>query len=389
MHPLFTRIVLLLLFITSVAVANAQKHKPLVKYTSFYYKDVKFIVSAPVLLPQMLEKGYLDTMENFAENWNQSNSPSDELIFALRSLIAIERNEFSISKMPWDFEYLLKDYVKELKNSQQSPESFRYYVQITYTNYRYDATDATIKLFRFLQSWSKELIKKRKLDSTQLYLCNVFAGNIANPKRYLRVNVDDYAEINAFEKSVDTLHEKCFKLKRESTTPVAHLLTGLWLPGGQPYILGNHPEIGMQLGWRDKKNEYDFTWNIRFLSPAPNYYQVIRQDSLFNTNHYDGGYLGFDYTRFVIRKMSFEAGYMAAVAWDYFNAFSHQHYTSQLSPYELSSFDLNAGLHVKWFINRGPTIGIQAKYHVVNYINNGGTNFNGHAFSIDISFGVN
>jgi hypothetical protein len=110
---------------------------------------------------------------------------------------------------------------------------------------------------------------------------------------------------------------------------------------------------------------------------------------LYHSNYYDGGYIGFDYTRYFVHKTHLDIGFITAIAYDYFDAFNGlgNSDTNGKVPYNIGSLDINGGAQIKYFIGRGPFIGIQAKYHLINYANTGGTDLSGNAFTIDFVFG--
>ncbi len=392
-HYILLKIVLSWAAITASHAVFAQKKLSPVGRDN-YYPSIKFIINAPATLPALHKAGKLNDMENYANNWGRSPAPSGELIIALKVLIAIERKNLSVRQLPGNFLQVLDDYAKLLKKSSGEKSSFKYYIHLSGTFYTYDATSDAVKCLRFIQAWAQELSGAKQADSTSSFLCRVFAGSISKPSSYFAANKYSYAEINSYETSLDAVQQNCFVAKRNGSSSTAHILAGVWVPNGNLAVLGPHPSVGLQFGRRNKMNEFDVTWNFRFLPPSRNTYTVVRHDTAYNRNYYDGGYIGFDYTRYVIHKASFEAGLIAGIGYDYFDAFnglggSSTYNGHNLIPYNIGSVDFNAGLNIKWFIHRRASIGIQAKYHCINYANPGGTDLGGNAVSIDLSFGAN
>jgi hypothetical protein len=139
-------------------------------------------------------------------------------------------------------------------------------------------------------------------------------------------------------------------------------------------------------------NEYDFIWSFRFPSTTPGTYKVVRLDTSFNSNYYDGGYVGFDYTRYVIHKKRFELGLTSAIGYDYFsvaNGFGTSPPTTSASilPIDVGSFNFSNGIRFKYFFSSRSFIGIYAKYNLINYCNSGGTDLSGQAFTIELVYG--
>ena len=383
---------LLPLFMLLAGNTNAQKKDSGYIKGKKYYPAIRFMVNAPTLLPALHKAGKLTDMQNFADNWGNSPAPSDEFSLAINTLLAAENKNLSIRKMPWDYKRLLDDYAKELQKAGNSPEKFKYYIKLPGVIYRYDATSDAIKLLLFMRDWAKHVLAGHITDSTTSFICNVFAGNITKPSAYYKANKFSYVEMASFDNSIDSVQQQCFVAKRDKLVGTLHVLAGVWMPNGNLSLLGPHPSVGLQFGVRNKMNEFDLTWNFRFLPPTPQIYTVLRHDTLYNSNYYDGGYIGFDYTRYVVHKTKFEAGFIGGIGYDYFDAFNgiSGHNTGHdYQPYNIGSLDINFGLHLKYFIGKGPSIGIQAKYHCINYVNQGGTDLSGNAVSIDLSFGAN
>ena len=78
------------------------------------------------------------------------------------------------------------------------------------------------------------------------------------------------------------------------------ILMGTWHPTGKLAKLGVHPQIGIQMGSKKKRWNYDFAMDIGFAN-SPNTYQAVHKekgDTLTNTcsftNYYVAGEIGYD-----------------------------------------------------------------------------------------------
>ncbi len=389
MHYTFTcKTTIPLFFIVLAQYSHAQQK--LTKVDSIlYYHKIQFIQEASFILSQSLKEENWIQIENFTENWKTSETPSDELIFSINALLAIQNNKFSVVQFPCDFMYLLEDYAKELKNANENSSTFKYNIKLT-TKYRYDATADVQKLQKVLQTWSLRLQAGRKLSRTELFLCRVFSGEIAHPRTAFESDKKSYTDMYAFEHNLDLNNNAFFVTERNRHVGTAAIMVGSWFPTGNLRTLGSHPSVGISLGVRDKKNEYDVVWNFRFLNPTPHSYQVLRNDTLYNSNYYDGGYIGLDYTRYIIHKTKYELGLISAIGYDYFsiaNGFGGSDTNSKMIPLNVGSFDFSNGFRFKYFLGPKSYIGVAAKYHLINYCNSGGTDLGGHAFTIDLIFG--
>jgi len=349
--------------------------------SSVVYTQLNFIIQAPAVLPALLIDAKWDQMENFIENWKNAPIPNEELIFSIETLLAIQQNNFSEKKIPCDFFYYLTDYAKELNNIESRSSKFRYYVKVDFKLY-YDATSNARETILFTQAWAKKLIATKQLDNTSLFFCKIFAGEIVDPYSYYQANKANLPTIAQFVNNLNEYNARHFIETRNKPTGTASIMMGCWIPTANLKTLGLHPSVGFQLGYRTKLNEYNFTCSIRFLYPTPHSYSFIQYDTLVTNNYYDGGYVGVDYTRYLLHTKYFEAGFTTGIGGDYFDMKS-----STVGYSTLWSFNFNNGIRLKYFFHKHSFVGITAKYNLIHYNNPGGTDFNGNAFSIDFIYG--
>ncbi len=351
-------------------------------------RQITFIVHAPVLLPAFLQQRSYDSMKNFLGNWKNSDYPSRELIFGAEALLAVETGKFSSYWLPCDCLYYLSDYSRELKNIATQGSQFRYLLKLTQP-YSYDATQNARTLLLFLQSWARSLLLRPDLDPSELFVCRTLAGDIPDPQAALAADSQSCPRIALVEKDLSAYNNSVLTSRRDGKRGTAAISLGWWSPTGHLKILGPHPSVGVQLGMRNKRNEYDLTWDLRFGYPTPHPYRYVRQDSVYTTSYYDGGYIGFEYTRYFIHRKYFDLGFTTAIGDDYFavaDGWSQQANAVPL-PLHVNSFDWNNGIRLKYFFKRKGYIGLTAKYHLLAYSNPGGTNLSGNAYTLDLSFG--
>jgi hypothetical protein len=352
-------------------------------------RQITFIVHAPVLLPELYKRQQYEAMHNFLANWKNADYPSRELIFAAEALLAIETGKFSAYWLPCDCLYYLEDYARELQLVTQQDPKFRYYLKLDHP-YSYDATQQAKHILLFIRGWARELLARPGLDKDELYICRTLAGEVPDPGAVLRSDPRIAPRIVAGEKYLDIYNDAVFTTRRNGARGTAAVTVGWWFPTGHlRQVLGSHPAVGIQLGGRNKWNEYNITWNIRFGYPTPQTYTFIRKDTLYSTNYYDGGYVGFEYTRYIAHRKHFDLGLTSGIAYDYFDVADEwsNHPDNPGQPINVGSFDFNNGIRIKYFLKRKAYVGLTAKYHLIHYDNTGGTNLDGNAFTLDLSFG--
>ena len=391
LYPNQARIILPIIVLTVIHHAQAQQ-SPTKEDSAWYKERIAFIRQAPVILSASIKEKNWNDLRNFAANWKLSESPSDEIILAIQVMNEIQNREFFVMRLPANYLRLLEAYATEMEAIANKPR-FRYYINLA-GHYRYDATADAVKIFRILKTWSLQLKSSGRLSRTEAFFCDVVAGNIPNPANVLSREAPSYPDLAAFNRYIQNQIANCDSLSfvkwRNSKSGTAAIMLGTWLPTGNAALLGNDLSIGFLLGYRNKKNEYDVIASLRIPHTTVQPYNVLRSDSLFSSNYYDGGYFGFDYTRYFVHKLKYEIGFTSAIGYDYFD-FTGQSGDSlagkNITPAEIGSFDFSNGLRFKYFLRPRLYIGLSAKYHLINYYNKGGTDVSGNAFTIDLILG--
>ncbi len=357
-----------------------------------YSGEIRYIREAPQLLPRLAQEGSWVQMRNYISHWSVSEYADPELIFCLSTLLDIETGSFSAWNLPPNYSYLSDQYAKEL--IRLSGDNFRYYIKLKNRTF-YDATPDARSLLLWAKGWASLLLSRSNLSPTQKFFCMVFSGHISNPQTVLAKSPGTFNDLYVLDARIDSERVNCQTTQRNETESVwtVAVLTGMWIPTGNLKALGNHPSIGISIGKRTKLNEYDVVWAFRFLHPTPQTYSFVRNDTLYNSNYYDGGYIGFDYTRYLVHARHWDVGVIGAIGYDYFSVasgFSNSGEGAHWGSLNQGSFDVNFGLHLKYLFGRRAdnALGLVLKYHCINYENNGGTDLGGNAFTLDLSFGL-
>jgi hypothetical protein len=350
-----------------------------------------FITHAPVLLPSLLDDRQFDAMKNFLGNWRNSQYPSQELIFGAEALLAIETGAFSSYLLPCDCLFFLSDYARELKNLDAQGGKFRYYLKLD-PPYTYDATIEARSLILFLRTWAQNLLQRPGLNQDELFLCRTLAGEIPDPNTEALRYPASCPRIAYTRQLITGYNNSIITGERNGRSGTASVSLGWWAPTGNlARVLGSHPSVGFTLGGRNKAHEFDVTWAFRFLHPTPEKYTVLRKDTAYSSNYYDGGYIGFEYTRYIVHQRYLDVGLTGGLGYDYFDiadGFGNNPSIAWLEPFNIGSLDLNYGLRIKYFFKNTSFIGLTVKYNAIYYENQGGTSLDGNAFTMDLSYGT-
>jgi len=175
--------------------------------------------------------------------------------------------------------------------------------------------------------------------------------------------------------------------KRRSLANNRSLNVGMWIPTGNLQTLGAKPEIGCQIGRRYRRFGGDLTAMFRFLD-AKHEYLVEHNDSLYRTDNYLGIYLGGGPVLRAYSSWSTSLEIFSEIGWDGIMALTADDIKANNADY-LNSFNCNVGFTLRKYFGTYGTqyIGIQARYNIVDFDTNGGTNLSGDAVSINLIWG--
>ncbi|MFK8105439.1 MAG: hypothetical protein AB8G15_23200 [Saprospiraceae bacterium] len=164
------------------------------------------------------------------------------------------------------------------------------------------------------------------------------------------------------------------------------IFAGVWIPLNSNQPLGVHPELGFQLGGKKGKWKYDLSIAFRFLK-AESFYLAKREETalLESTNHYFGGFVGFDVGYEVWKLKRNEIQFFTGIAYDGFDALQSE---GELNGQSVGSYNLNMGWTYRHYLKRGKYIGLMLKYNVVDYTLNNVVDFNVQPLTVSLVFGV-
>jgi hypothetical protein len=338
----------------SVEEAMARKHPDC--------KDV--FLNAIDIIPQLYKEKSFDSLQKAIDIWKSTCGSLLEVRYT-EILLAIERSSFNTVAPDSGLVELLQSY------------SFAYKNYSRYNTY----FGTTSSFYKLSSTWARLLLERANLSVNEKFVCNVFAGNISNPEKEIKQHKDEY-------KLLFNLLNKNFADQKKRGSTEYTIISGIWSPTGNASLLGVHPSIGLQLGGRFDRHQIDLTMQVRFLKSA-NTYTVKRNNSLYDLDHYIGGYIGLDYNYYFVNKMKYDLGIIAGAGYDGFDIANSgdDNENDYLKPLTISSLNMNTGLRFNYAFNPAFYLGLQGKYNFINYGTNGGTSLNGDAFSFDLIIG--
>jgi hypothetical protein len=218
------------------------------------------------------------------------------------------------------------------------------------------------------------------LKPPEIFFLRLYSNDFENPFKMI--------SSEAFKGTlIQELYYNEIKIYKEQIIFHGDYILGAWIPFDNLKMVGSHPFLGVRGGIKYKKYIIDATMGFKF-GKSPNVYQVYENDSLWNTNHFFGGYLGLDlgYELFRIKKSSFDL--IGGIAFDGFDVLDNnqQQSNSDISK-SINALNLNIGLGYKFYLNEWSYLGLDVKYNFVNYKNPRGTDLGGNALTINLIYG--
>ena len=246
--------------------------------------------------------------------------------------------------------------------------------------------------YSFIKSAAAELLADQKLSPAETFLLRFFAQPDSVQINELdSVNYDGTVlkeKYLAYKKFNDKIHGFSYGI-----------YGGDWISNGKLALLGNHPYLGFILGLRSERVIVDYSFNIKFVD-AHNSYYVLKNDSLYSSKHFGGGYLGLDAGFELFRTRKSELDILAGAGYDWLvvlnaNGANYNDDHNDVISKTSGSINLNAGLGYKFYLRnickndkrRYSYLSLQAKYNYINYKNPGGTDLMGNAVTIGLVYG--
>ena len=319
-------------------------------------------LNAVNILPKLYRKNAFDSMYVALQIWKQACGNNQE-VQCISLLLTMEQNRFTATALDKTVIDLLNNY----------SHSFIYFQnKITVQ------PDGQAEFYKLSSLWAKLLMEQKTLDENEKFICAVFTGAVTQPEKEIKNNPEKYPQLFALVTYKEAAQRKGLR------SNVA-FLAGIWMPDNDLKILGNHPSLGFQVGFRDVHFQVDFSLQFRFSQSAHPYF-VKRNNVLYQSLHYFGGYIGIDYTLYLVSRQKYDVGVLVGAGYDGFDISSSED-NVYLRPVSIGSFNANGGLKFNWYITPTFYVGVQGRYNLINYTTRGGSSLQGNAFSIDLIIG--
>ncbi|MEO7082495.1 MAG: hypothetical protein ABIY71_13250 [Flavobacteriales bacterium] len=232
----------------------------------------------------------------------------------------------------------------------------------------------------FTKAWSTQLMQTFS-PGMEEYGLGQFYGTNAN-LLFPAIQRGEYAGTRLSKKYFEALDAVLH-------LPEGHLAVslGAWVPTGELGVLGAHPELGFQIGLKDRKMNYDFSLDMRFGSSAEPYLARRKgSDTLETTSQFFGAHAGINVGRDVFRRGASEVQLIAGVGYDGFDTFSSPP-NSEVESGSAGSFDLSTGVGYRYYFTSWRYVGLEAIYHWVDYARSHSVDLQGRPFVVRLVYG--
>lgn len=331
--------------------------------------------NASLMIPEYHERRQLDSVETILNLWEQTCGFSEELL-RCRILLAIEQDRFSEELYDHNIIERLLSYKTSVSHVfDESGDLKPLEHNLRYLGYAVDLTKYTTR-------WARNLLMADPDPSPLEHFFLRFYGNDFNDTFSILNNPEyDGTKLQASYQQQVVQSETKHQFRGE-------VQLGAWVPSGQLDILGPHAGLGVRAGVQTKRF-YGLLSLKGYFGDTPDQYVVNFRDSLWYSNEFTFLYAGLDvgYKLKEIQGHNFEL--IGGIG---YNAITVLRVPKLLDPEEddteeVNSLNLNFGLAYRFQFESEVYIGLEAKYHAVNFANSGGTNLGGHFVTLDLAVG--
>jgi len=324
----------------------------------------QMLMDAMNILPKLYKEKSFDSLSKAVEIWENACRDMPELKIT-KLLLAIEESNFRPQQVDASVLEVLSKYAASFPSGKK------------HNKRTLDETQRSF--YKFSIAWSSILLNDKRLDVNEKFVCKVLNGEIEYPQEEIRLHPEAYREMTLIQ-------DKDYAFNRRGTRGNLAVDAGFWIPTKELSVLGAHPSLGLHLGVRPERHQIDLSLELRFLN-SPNFYTVVKDGITYTTTYYLGGYIGVDYTFYLLSTKKLDIGLLTGTGLDGFDFAETNNNNPDNNNATLFSFNANAGLRLNYYFEPRFHAGLVGRYSGVHYSSHGGTNLTGDAFSIGLVFG--
>jgi hypothetical protein len=330
-------------------------------------------LNSSVLYKKYLMESKIDSAQRLLKYWLSKCGDREPVFRASILLSLIERN--------FNDTLLKPNTIAHLKNYISRMELQKNYDIATYEYYKSYYGYLTIgnEFDRFTQTLAGA-IKETYPESTVEYLLAEFYES--NGKGFFsKLQSDQYQGMVLQNRYFSEVDEYLNYQEMHMSW-----LTGIWIPTGDIEVLGNHPDMGFQIGYKKNKMSFDMTLTFKWGdTPTPYWARRTKSNNSRElTREFFGGYFGFDVGRDLVVSKRHELQALFGLGFDGFDVFADN---GSMPAESVASYNLNFGLGYRYYLSSSFYMGLRAKYNVVDYTLNNVIDFTGNPITIHFAVG--
>ena len=168
------------------------------------------------------------------------------------------------------------------------------------------------------------------------------------------------------------------------------LSLGGWIPAWSMSAVGAHPEVGLQLGWKKKKFNYDLSLAFKFLDATKPYktYTDYTGAAAYQTQTFVGFYAGFDFGYDIWSGKGQEMQLIGAVGVDWFKTLNPDIGYGRVNNMVAYSPFFGLGASYRWYVSNNMYIGVRLKYNFAHYPWSEIVRYSGHIVTLQFTVGL-
>jgi hypothetical protein len=364
---MYRLVFILFIAISSLQVAVAQQNK---NSDERIYNPTcpNIMFNSTRLLPVYYARNNPDTIQYILRYWENECGLSEPLMRA-KLLFSIWGDSLSEASYNDDvIDYLLM----YMKNRRESTRATHYIPPDPVA----DSFDI------FTEMFAREILRKKPCTEIDSFFTGFYVNTTVHPFRCLK---DSFF--------IGTLLRYAYnsEVKKIREQPDGHLAieAGSWIPMGAVSVLGPHPLLGIQGGYKLHHMIFNASVHFKFLN-APDTFHVEYKDSAWITKHVFGNFFGIDVGYQLFHTNQHELYLTAGLAYDGLELLNvdltPDNPNDRKITRNIGSMNINAGITYRYYTSRRSFLGLEGKYNFVDYKNKGGTNLAGNTITLAIVY---
>lgn len=341
------------------------------------------------LLPDYHRNDQSDTLDALLAFW-QSNCGGPEPMVRFHIIYQIETNIFTDDWYPDNIMHLLADYRALVTGFNDPPYYYDYFAG--------DYFEVHPGFSEYTAGLAKQLTRFADLRPIELFFLEFYAREFEAAMERLSSGSLGGTRIDSLYHAAPEVNQLFFPGQHDDLTAIESdvqvlqrnryigVYAGVWLPNGNLNILGNHAQTGLFFGSARDRLIRNFYFMIGFINAA-NQYNVVVDNILYSTQNYLAIGAGFDLGAEIMKTETASLIPSIGIGVEGFEAFSlYDQETFGLTKF-LGSANLNVGMEYRITATGRNYVGLMAKYHIVSYKNDGGTDLSGNVATLGVNIG--